>query len=57
MNLVVWKNYLEGKFFYRSLVLPIKNGVKVASTVASPVVSVAKSAAKAVGPTTKDKKE
>jgi len=28
MNLVVWKNYLEGPILYRSLVPPIKNGVK-----------------------------
>ena len=29
MNLVVWKNYLEGQILYRSLVPPIKNGVIV----------------------------
>ena len=29
MNPVVWKNYLEGQILYRSLVLPIKNGVNI----------------------------
>jgi len=27
MNLVVWKNYLDGQILYRTLVPPIKNGV------------------------------
>ena len=27
MNLVIWKNYLDGQILYRSLVPPIKNGV------------------------------